>query len=457
MRLDSQKIHFIAIGGSAMHGLAIALQEQGFSITGSDDNIYEPSRTDLTSNNLLPPEAGWFPEKITSDLDGVILGMHAGQDNPELARALELNLPVYSYPEFIYQQCQDKQRIVIAGSHGKSTITAIILHVLKFHNRDFDYLVGAKVNGLENQVKLTDAPTIIIEGDEYYSSAINPTPKFLEYKHHIGLISGISWDHYNVYPSLESYASQFEVFADATPKGGTLIYCEEDDLATVIGGKDREDTNRIIYKTHPNKIKKGVTYLINGKGLYPIKIFGKHNMQNISGALAVLRRFSISDEEFYQAMVSFQGAANRLELIAEKAGTKVYKDFAHSPSKLLATTKALKKQFKNQSLTACIELHTYSSLSKDFLGQYADCFHEADTAVVYYDREVLEQKNREPFSVEYLQRCFNRPDLMVFDNIQKLEDFLVNEDWDSRNLLLMSSGNFSGLDLANLSSEVTGS
>ncbi len=453
----AKRVHFIAVGGSAMHNLALALKQKGFKVTGSDDEIFEPSKSRLQKAGILPDQIGWFPEKIVPELDAVILGMHARKDNPELLKAKEIGLKIYSYPEYIYQESLNKQRIVIAGSHGKTTITAMILHVLKFFNRDFDYMVGAQLEGFDTMVRLSeDAPIIIIEGDEYLTSPIDPTPKFLHYHHHIGLISGVAWDHINVFPTFEEYVKQFDAFADSTPKGGILIYCESDPVASVIGNKEREDVTRIDYTAHKNDIVEGISYLVSGNRKIPLQIFGKHNMKNISGAKAVLNKIGITDEMFYKAIQSFKGAANRLELLARGRTTTVFKDFAHAPSKLKATTNAVKKQFTNRKLVAVLELHTFSSLNKQFLSQYKDTFKAPDLPIVYFNPHTVEHKKLESITTEDIVKNFNNSKLKVYTNSKELENFLLNYQWKSTNLLLMSSGNFDGLNLKDLSQKVAG-
>lgn len=447
MEEKKEKVHFIAIGGSVMHNLAIALHKKGLEISGSDDEIYEPSYSRLKENGILPEKSGWQPEKITKDLDAVILGMHARADNPELKRAQELGLKIYSFPEYIYQQSQDKQRIVIAGSHGKTTITSMILHVLKYFNKDFDYLVGAGIEGFDLMVKLTkNAPVIIIEGDEYPASPIDKNPKFLHYHHHIGLVSGIAWDHINVYPTFDAYVKEFDRFADMTPKGGTLIYCEEDHLASVICGKERTDVNRIEYKTPKYKIKENITYLDTEQGEIPLQIFGKHNMQNLEAARALLKNIGITNKNFYKAIQSFKGASNRQQLVAENSYTAVFKDFAHAPSKLEATTKAVKEQYKERKLVACFELHTFSSLNKSFLSQYQGCLNNVENAVVYFNPKTVEHKKLEPITKEDVISGFQRKDLKVFTDSNELQEYLLSLNWKDSNLLMMSSGNFNGLD-----------
>lgn len=453
MENQVQHIHFISIGGAAMHNLAIALHQKGIAITGSDDEIVDPSRGRLQKYGLLPAQEGWFPEKIHAGLDAVILGMHAREDNPELRKAQELGLKIYSYPEFVYEQSIHKQRIVIVGSHGKTTITSMILHVLKHLNRKFDYLVGAQLEGFDTMAKLTDdAPVIVIEGDEYFASPIHRKPKFLYYHHHIGLMSGIAWDHINVYPDFDEYVKQFELFADATPKAGSLVFDKNDDLITVICRKEREDVSRLEYDTHPHVIKNGKTYLLTPTGAeIPVAIFGAHNMRNINGAKTVLERMGIEDAEFYAAIPSFTGAARRMEIIGQNAHTIFFRDFAHAPSKLEATTHAVKMQFPARKLVACMELHTFSSLNKTFLKEYRDTFNEADVAIAYFNPHTIEHKRLEPITEAEVKAAFNRPDLQVFTDSEALKSFLVAQNWQNTNLLMMSSGNYNGMDFQALS------
>jgi UDP-N-acetylmuramate: L-alanyl-gamma-D-glutamyl-meso-diaminopimelate ligase len=455
MQQKKRKIHFIAIGGSVMHNLAIALKESGNVITGSDDEIFEPSRSNLAKHKLLPEKTGWSPEQLTADIDFVILGMHAKKDNPELVKAQQLGLKIYSFPEFIYEHSRNKQRVVIAGSHGKTTITAIIIHVLNYFNRKFDYVIGAKVKGIENTVKLSDAPLIIIEGDEYLASALDPTPKFLRYHHHIGLISGISWDHANVFPTEEEYVRQFDLFADQTPKGGILIYCETDSMALMIGKKERADVQEISYKSHLHTSdNNGQFYLTNGKDRTPIKIFGSHNFQNLSGAKEVLKKLGITAEQFLEAIGDFEGAAGRLQKLKENSNCTVYKDFAHAPSKVKATVKAVKEIYPSRDLVACLELHTYSSLNKNFIPQYKDSMKAAQIPVVYFDNEKVKLKNLEPISESDIKSAFANPSILVFQEKQKLEEFLFNQTWKNKNLLMMSSGNFGGISLPELAEKI---
>lgn len=450
------KIHFISIGGSVMHNLAIALHLKGFVVTGSDDEIYEPSASRLAKYDLLPALTGWFPEKITADLTAVILGMHARHDNPELAKAKELGIKVYSYPEYIFEQSQSKQRVVIAGSHGKTTITSMILHVLNYHKRIFNYLVGAQIEGFDNMVKLSEeAPLIVIEGDEYFTSPLDPTPKFMHYQPHIALISGIAWDHFNVFPTWELYVKQFELLADSLPKAGGIIFDETDDMLDVIGQKERADVVSTPYHAHPYKIEDGKTILITPDNKeVPVLVFGNHNMKNISGAYAVCERLGITDDQFYEAIQSFKGASKRLELLGKTETVSIYRDFAHAPSKVEATTAALKEQYPDRTLVACAELHTFSSLNKAFLSQYRRKLKAADVAVVYYNPQTVEHKRLEPISEEDIRTAFKRDDLNVFTDSSQMVSFLKSLTWTNANLLLMSSGTYGDLDLKALATEL---
>ncbi|AFK03752.1 cytoplasmic peptidoglycan synthetase domain protein [Emticicia oligotrophica DSM 17448] len=447
----SKKIHFIAIGGAVMHNLALALHKKGYQVTGSDDEINDPSKSRLAAVGILPAELGWFPEKITADLDAVILGMHAFADNPELAKAQELGLKIYSFPEYIYEQSQNKQRVVIAGSHGKTSITSIILHVLKYYNRKFDYLVGAQIEGFDVMVQLSDdAPVIIIEGDEYPESKIHLKSKFLFYHPHICLLSGIAWDHFNIFTTFDSYVHTFEELADGLPKAGSIVYDETDDIVKVIGEKDRLDVSKFPYKAHPYKVENGKCILLTKEGEVALQIFGEHNMKNLNGAKIILDRLGITDEEFYQAIQHFSGASKRLEKLGENANTLIYRDFAHAPSKLEATTKATKSLFPNRRLVACYELHTFSSLNKDFLPQYEGKMDSADTAIVFYTPHTLEMRRLPMITPDDIKKSFGDDNLMVFTDAQQLKDFLMSQNWFQTNLLMMSSGTFGGIDLAQL-------
>lgn len=450
-----QKIHFIAIGGAVMHNLALALHRKGNTITGSDDEIYDPAKTRLQEAGILPDEIGWFPDKITTDLDAVILGMHAHADNPELAKAKELGLKIYSFPEYIYEQSLNKLRVVIAGSHGKTSITSIILHVLKYHNRKFDYLVGAMIDGFDIMVGLDDdSPVIIIEGDEYPESKIHLKSKFLFYHPHICLISGVAWDHFNVFPTFESYVKTFEELADGLPKAGAILYDETDEIAKIIGEKERADVARLPYKAHPYKVENGKFYLITNKGDIPLELFGEHNMKNLNGAMIILDRLGITEDQFYEAIQTFKGAAKRLEKLGENTNTLIFRDFAHAPSKLEATTNAGKSLYPNRRLIACYELHTFSSLNKDFLPQYADKMQSADVAVVFYSPHTLQMKRLPMINPDEVKSAFNHPNLQVFTDNQLFREFLLSQNWFNTNLLLMSSGTYSGLDLKQLADEI---
>ena len=454
MQHKKRKIHFIAIGGSVMHNLAIALRQDGHEVTGSDDEIFDPSRSTLAKHGLLPETEGWHPEKLNKDMEAVILGMHAKADNPELLKAQQLGLPIFSFPDYIYDQSKNKQRIVIAGSHGKTTITAIIIHVLNFLHHKFDYVIGAKINGIENTVKLSDAPVIIIEGDEYLSSPLDPTPKFVRYQHHLGLISGISWDHANVFPTEEEYVKQFDLFADLTPKGGILIYCEQDAMTMIIGKKERADVLAIPYRSHPYTSDSTQVYLTEGKQKFPIKLFGSHNYQNISGAKEVLKKLGVTEEQFFEAISSFEGASGRLQKIKETKDFLMYKDFAHAPSKVKATVKAMKESFPSRDLVACLELHTLSSLSKSFLPQYKDSMKSAQVQAVYVNVEKMKRKNMEPLTEADIRQSFASPNMHVFNEAKALEQFLLQQNWKNKNLLMMSSGNFGGMSLPDLAEKI---
>lgn len=452
-----EKVHFIAIGGSVMHSLAIALKMKGLEVTGSDDNVYTPSKERLETHGLLPESYGWNNNRITEDLDAVILGMHAKDENPELKKAKALGLPIYSFPEFIRKQSDDKQRIVIAGSHGKTTITAMIMHVLQYANRDFDYVVGAYLEGFDNIVKLSEAPIIIIEGDEYFSSALDKTPKFLNYEHHIGLISGIAWDHINAYKTIDNYVKQFEIFADSTPKGGTLIFCEEDDMAMVIASNQRTDVTQIHYPVHPYVLKNEITYLKTDSGLVPTKIFGQHNMLNLNGARRLLSRIGITDEIFYEAISSFEGASKRLQLLKKNKSTSVFLDFAHAPSKVEATTSAFKERFAKKKLVACLELHTFSSLNKNFINNYQDTLRAADEACVYFNPHNNKQKEESKIEIEDIKNAFNFHELQIFTEAEALQNYLLQKNWHDSNLLLMSSGQFGNINLQSMANNIVDS
>ncbi len=452
------KVHFIAIGGSAMHNLAIALKNKGFEVTGSDDEIFEPSKGRLLAKGILPATEGWYPEKIHAGLDAVILGMHAREDNPELLKAKELGLPVYSYPEYLYNQTTNKTRVVIGGSHGKTTITSMILHVLQQVGLDADYMVGAQLEGFDCMVRLSESAKVaILEGDEYLSSPIDRRPKFHLYQPNIALMSGIAWDHINVFPTFDNYVDQFRIFINKIEQGGELIYCERD---TEVKKLAEEVSNSGIaykpYDVHPYRIENGITYLKTAGGDVALKIFGEHNLQNLSGAKLVCNALGIADQAFYQAISSFKGASKRLELVKETPNAVFYKDFAHSPSKLKATTAALKQQFPNRKLVACMELHTFSSLNKAFLEQYHGAMETADRALVYFNPHTLEHKRLPSISAEEVRQAFGSANVEVFTDAKKVIDDLRSENWNNANLLMMTSGNFDGVDFKQLGEELLG-
>jgi UDP-N-acetylmuramate: L-alanyl-gamma-D-glutamyl-meso-diaminopimelate ligase len=447
------RIHFIAVGGSAMHNLAIALHKKGFHVTGSDDVVFEPSKSRLEKYGILPASTGWNEDNIRPDLDAVILGMHAFLDNPELLKAQELGLKIYSYPEYIYEQTKDKLRVVIGGSHGKTTITSMILHVLNFYKRDFDYLVGAQLEGFDTMVKVTEsAPVIIIEGDEYLASPIDRRPKFHLYKANIGVISGIAWDHINVFPTFEEYVNQFDIFIDTIEPAGKLIYCEVDPELSAMVKESKAKVERIPYRIPPHEVKAGKTWLLPDHT--PLNVFGDHNLMNLSAAKLVCAQLDVTDEQFNTAISSFKGASKRLELIESRNNTNVYKDFAHSPSKLKATIEAVKAQFPDRQLVACIELHTFSSLNKNFLLQYESTMSKADLSIVFIDEKTFKQKKITPLDAADVQSAFKDANLHFFNQVEELESYLLGINFNNSNLLLMSSGNFSGLDLIKLAREL---
>jgi UDP-N-acetylmuramate: L-alanyl-gamma-D-glutamyl-meso-diaminopimelate ligase len=445
------KIHFIAIGGSAMHNLAIALHKKGEKITGSDDVINEPSKSRLKKYGLLPEEFGWFPNKITTNIDAVILGMHAKKDNPELLKAQQLGLKIHSYPEFLYKQSKDKTRVVIGGSHGKTTITSIILHVLNYFNKDVDYMVGAQLKGFETMVHLTkENDFIILEGDEYLSSPLDLRPKFHLYKPNIALLSGIAWDHINVFPSFKNYVEQFKIFIDKITDGGMLVYNEEDLVLNEIVNSSDKIIKKYPYKTPQHFIKNGTTYLITPFGDVPLEIFGKHNLQNLEGAKWICQLIGIQEEDYYEAITSFKGADKRLEKLAENSKTVIFKDFAHSPSKVKATTNSVKEQYPKPKLLACLELHTYSSLNPKFLTEYKGALDKADEAVVFYSPKAVAIKKLNEISKNQIFEAFNRKDLHIFTNPKEFSDYLMKQNIDNTVLLLMSSGNYGGLEFDKL-------
>lgn len=455
---ELKRIHFIAIGGSAMHSLALALHRKGLDISGSDDAIYSPSREALKAQNLLPETMGWFPDKIRPDLDAVVLGMHARPDNPELSRAQELGIPIYSYPEFIAQLSQHQTRVVIGGSHGKTTITAMVLHVLKQYDIQVDYLVGAAVQDYKYTVELSGTTDfIILEGDEYLSSPIDLRSKFLWYTPQIALLSGMAWDHVNVFPTEDAYRDTFDAFIHSITPGGVLVYQESDqELVEMV-------------EAHPNTIRKepygqaqtqqlqGQTFLQTDEGPVPLQVFGAHNMQNLEGARWICQLMGVDMEDFHVAISSFRGARGRLELLSAGKSAKLFRDFAHAPSKVKATSLAVAEQFQKNSLVAGLELHTFSSLTEAFLKEYQNTLQPAQEAFVYYDPEALKQKNRPAIAPEVIQQAFNHPNLNVFTSRASLEQFIETQRVEKKIYLLMSSGTFGGTSFEGLKEKIKAS
>ncbi|MDN3666180.1 UDP-N-acetylmuramate--L-alanine ligase [Algibacter miyuki] len=440
-------VHFIAIGGSAMHNLALALHNKGYQVTGSDDTIFEPSKSRLQTKGLLPENFGWFPEKISENLDAIVLGMHAKADNPELLKAQELDLKIYSYPEFLYEQSKHKTRVVIGGSHGKTTITSMILHVMHYHEKDVDYMVGAQLEGFDVMVKLTDDNDfIVLEGDEYLSSPIDRRPKFHLYKPNIALLSGIAWDHINVFPTYENYVEQFSIFVDSIVRGGSINYNEEDPEVKRVVEASQNTIRKIAYQTPEYTVENGETLLETPEGALPIEIFGKHNLNNLAGAKWICQHMGIDEDDFFEAIATFKGASKRLEKIAEGQSSVAYKDFAHSPSKVMATTNAVKEQYANRKVVACLELHTYSSLNAEFLKEYKGALDAADVAVVFYSPHAVEIKKLKEVTHEQIATAFERDDLIIYTNPDDFKTFLFEQNFDNSALLLMSSGNYGGLD-----------
>ena len=441
------RIHFIAIGGSAMHNLAIALHNKGEQVTGSDDEIFDPSKSRLAAKGLLPKQYGWFEDNITSDIDAVILGMHAKQDNIELLRAKALGLTIYSYPEFLYEQSKNKTRVVIGGSHGKTTITSMILHVMHYHDKDVDYMVGAQLEGFDTMVHLTkENDFIVLEGDEYLSSALDRRPKFHLYKPNIALLSGIAWDHINVFPTFDNYVEQFRVFLSQITHGGAIVYNQEDIEVKQVVETAQNQIKKYPYQTPRFSVENGDTLLDTEDGPMPIEVFGKHNLNNLEGARWICQLMGVQQEDFYEAIATFKGASKRLEKIGQGPTSIAYKDFAHSPSKVRATTQALKSQYPERSLLACLELHTYSSLNPEFLSEYKGTLNGADKAVVFYSPNAVKIKKLDAVSSSQILKAFQREDLVVFTDPAAFQDYLFEQDFTDTSLLLMSSGNYGGLD-----------
>ena len=442
-------IHFIAIGGSVMHQLAIALKHKGYSITGSDDEIFEPAKSNLNNENILPEKIGWYSEKITKNLDAVILGMHANEDNPELQKAKVLGLKIYSFPEYIFQESKDKIRVAVGGSHGKTSTTAMIMHVLKNAGKDFDYLVGARLQGFHQSVNITNAPIIICEADEYPASTIEKRPKFHFLFPHVAVITGIAWDHINVFPTFDFYLEQFKIFIDKIEANGVLIYNESDEIVKkLVNENKRYDIRYEPYRLPTFFIEDGKTeVIIEGEKSEPLKVFGNHNLLNLHAAYLVCKELGVATNIFIKTIADFAGASKRLELLSENDDHNIYRDFAHAPSKVKATIDAVKQQFPNRKLIAVLELHTYSSLNENFMKEYKGAMNNADEAVVFYSSHALELKRMPGLPKEKVTEGFGKENLLVINTKEELEQFLQNQNYSNSNLLLMSSGNYEGLDI----------
>lgn len=449
------RVHFIAIGGSAMHNLAIALYKKGFEVSGSDDEIREPSKSRLAKHGILPDAIGWHPEKISNELDAIILGMHARIDNPELIKAKELGLKIYSYPEYIYEQSKDKKRIVVGGSHGKTTITSMILHVLQKQNMAFDYMVGAQLEGFDTMVQLSDAPIIVIEGDEYLSSPIDRRPKFHLYQPHLAILSGIAWDHINVFPTFENYVEQFSIFIDTIDfdNGGKLFFSENDTTLNELV-KSKQQQNAIPYNLPEFYIENGITTITHNGKKYALEVFGEHNLRNIEAAKNICKELGIPEDDFYTSIASFKGANKRLELLARTDNKIVYLDFAHSPSKLKATSQAVKQQYDGYQIIAVFELHTFSSLNAEFLEEYAHCLDMPDEAIVYFNPQTIAHKKLAAITNEQVKNAFAREDLKVLTHTDELKNYLTQVKDEKVVFLLMTSGNFGGMNLNELANQL---
>lgn len=445
------RIHFIAIGGSVMHQLALALNGKGYVVTGSDDEIFEPAASNLKKAGLLPTQTGWYPEKITKDIDAVILGMHAKSDNPELQKARELGLQIFSFPEYIFKESENKKRVAVGGSHGKTTTTAMIMHVLQQSKINFDYLVGARLNGFDQSVQVTDAPLIVCEADEYPASVIEKRPKFHFLFPHIAVLTGIAWDHINVFPTFDFYLDQFSFFINTIVKGGVLIYNNTDEVLTKLIDKNaRIDIQYIPYAVPVHSIENGVTTVTIGKEKTTLKIFGNHNLLNLHAAYYVCKQLGISDKDFCNAIATFSGAAKRLEILFGNNDYNIYRDFAHAPSKVKASIDAVKQQFPHRRLIAVLELHTFSSLNEKFMQEYAGSMEQADEAIVFYSKHALELKRLPMLPPESVKKGFQKNNLMVITNRPELEQKLTAMDTRNSNLLFMSSGNYDGMDILKL-------
>ena len=450
------KVHFISIGGSVMHQLAIALHRKGYQITGTDDEIFEPSRTNLLQDGILPTSMGWQPDLITKDLDAVILGMHARNDNPELEKAVELGLKIFSFPEYIYHESRQKKRMIVGGSHGKTTTTSMIMHVLSKLHFDFDYLVGAKLNGFDQSVNITDAPIIVCEGDEYPASAIEKKPKFHFLFPHIAILTGIAWDHINVFPTFDFYLEQFQIFIAKIEVGGLLIYNKTDKVLNhLVEESHRSDIRYQPYEVPVHEILDGKTSVTIDGSTSKLKVFGNHNLMNLYAAYYACKEIGVTANDFVTAIADFTGASKRLELLAYNSSVNVYRDFAHAPSKVKATIEAVKQQYPNRKLIGILELHTFSSLNEKFMGEYQGALSKADVAIVFYSKHALELKRLPDLPIDKIRHGFDQPGLLVMNHKQELEDWLFKYDFSNSNIVLMSSGNYDGIDMLTFAKRVT--
>jgi UDP-N-acetylmuramate: L-alanyl-gamma-D-glutamyl-meso-diaminopimelate ligase len=437
------RVHFISIGGAVMHNMALALHSMGYEVSGSDDEIFEPALSRLKDKGLLPETFGWDENRITPDIDFIILGMHARAENPELIKAKSLDLKIYSFPEYVYEHSKNKTRIVVGGSHGKTSTTAMIMHVLNHKNIEFDYLVGSQLEGFERMVKLSHAPVIVIEGDEYLTSALDLKPKFHWYKPHTAILTGIAWDHINVFPTYEFYVEQFKIFIDSIEPGGTLIYCNEDkDLVKLA---TQASCKALPYDVPEHTIENSTTTIHKNGVDYPLEVFGKHNLLNLQAAMMACKTIGVSEPDFWKAIFTFTGAAKRLEKIRDAKTLKIYRDFAHSPSKLKATVKAAIEQFDGFNIVGVFELHTFSSLNADFLKEYKDAMKGLNTAIVYYNSHVFELKKMKMLSPDFVSEQFGG--VMVINDNAQLQETIQSSLKGKDVLLLMSSGNFDGMDM----------
>jgi len=449
------KVHFIAIGGSVMHQLAIALHRKGYAVSGSDDEIFEPAKGNLEREGLLPSTVGWDPGRVNAGLDAVILGMHAKADNPELRRAEELGLAIYSFPGYIFQESRDKVRVVIGGSHGKTTTTSMVMTALRSAGKDFDYLVGARLEGFSQSVNITHAPVIVCEGDEYPASVLEKRPKFHFLFPHIAVLTGIAWDHINVFPTFGIYLEQFRIFLDKIEPGGVLIYNKTDTVLARLVEEHPATIRRIGYDIPEHRIENGITVVTLGGHTGALKVFGEHNLLNLHAAWLVCKELGLDAATFLKGIAGFTGAAKRLELLAGTPTVNVYRDFAHAPSKVKATIRAVKAQFPDRQLIALLELHTYSSLNEQFLTEYQGSLDDADAAVVFYSPHALELKRLPPLPEGKIVEGFGKKGLTVLTKKQDLEDWLLKQSYKNVNLLFMSSGDYDGLDVQALTNQIT--